>query len=355
MGEGNMRTDCTSDSIYNHILGGQFTKVKHALKCAIAFVIIIVICFCPAGVVSATTPSTFTIVSAQACRSLIENDDFLLVVYYDINYTVGQPPQSAAEYFHFKLLSTDGETLISTAKPYPYQNNGYDRGIVSFYFPADDAPTWGDPYVIKIGENPLYYSGEITPTTYTLNSSDYSAFTDQDDNRTLLGEYLIYLASDLEVNWGFEMLTEGSSGVVLNTTGESYFTGSITGIKFMCPDILLTFSGKPDYTPDDWDTYQADEYANRYDGTWFGDTLDGLGDFLGVPGQIATSMIMLIIIAVLFAFSQRIVHTTTPALIASGNVLICSFIMGFVSASIMAITVFVFVLFIGYILVFRNG
>jgi hypothetical protein len=286
---------------------------------------------------------------------VVEDNDFILIVYYDISYASGQPLQTVAEYYHFKLFSPDGTTLIGSAEPYPYQNDGYDRGIVGFYFNAAGAPEWGNPYVVEISVNPIYYSGTTISTSYTLTSADYSAFTDKEENQSLLGDYLIYLASDLEVDWGFEMLTEGADGVVLNTTGESYFTGSIPGIKSMCPDIFLTTSGLPDYSGDDWGTTQADIYAHRYDDTWFGDTLDDLGDFLGVSGQIATSMIMLVIIAVLFCVSQIALHTTTPAMIASANVLLCSFIMGFISPSIMAVTVFMFILFIGYILLFRNG
>lgn len=356
MGKGNMLTKRTVDSFYNYILGRQIASSKTTYRIAVCVIVLLLLCFCPAVAVSADTPpSTFAIESAQVCRSLIEDDDFLLVVYYDITYATDQPDYTAAEYYHFKLLSADGLTLIATSVPYPYQNDGYDRGVVGFYFSADDAPTWGQAYIVKIDVNPLYYSGTPITTTYTLSSADYSAFTESDENKSLLGDYLIYLASDIEINWGFEMLTEGDSGVILNTTGESYFTGSIPGIKLMCPDIFLTVSGQPDYTPDDWDTTQADNYRDRYDSTWFGDSLDDLGAFLGVDGQIATSIIMVIFVAVLFGLSQWVLHTTTPALIASGNILICSFIMGFISPSIMAVTVFMFILFIGYILVFRNG
>ncbi len=427
-----MFTERTYNSAGHYVMGCKVTSARKAIAVLIAIILIII--YYPISVAAQVTPSIFSINSALVCRSLIEENDFLLIAHYNITYYTGQPSTDIDEFFHFKLLSADGGTLIGTAKPYPYQNSGYDQGVVGWYFSAADAPAWDIAYIIQVVVNPLYYSatdiysesfsvttgaGETSAdvtltealyddnTTYVISATssqgtdvpaigaynaatqeltitglsasltrtlsvsyyyestteinfglttdNYSSFTEHDDNKTLLGDYIIDVAQDLEVNWGVEMVTEGKDGLVLNSTGESYFTGSISGIKEMSSDIFFSTTGSPDYSGPDWGTEQADTYGGRYTGTWVGDSLDDLGEFLGVPGQIATSLIMVAFIAFLFGMSQKLFFTTTPALIASENILLCSFVMGFVSPSIMAVTVFMFLLFIAYVLFFRSA
>jgi hypothetical protein len=349
-----MRTEGAVVNNNDPVMGRAATKAKTVLRYAILLIVSIIL-ISPVVGVSATPQSVFAIESVQAARNIVDDGDFFLAVTYDITYSGGQPDKPVSEYFHFKLLSPDGNTLIGSTTPYPYQNNGYNMGIFVFYFGADEAPTWGEEYIIRIDINPLYYEGDDITISYSMTESDYSPFTTSSDNRALLRDYFIDVCLALEINWGFEMLADSSDGLFLNTTGESYFKGSIPGVKTLLPELFLIKSGQPDYSGHEWGTDQADQYKNQWDSTWVGDSLDGLGDFLGVSGQIGTSIIMVIIIAVLFGASQVLLHSTAPALVASGNILICSFIMGFVSPSIMAVTVFLFILFIGYILVFRNG
>lgn len=301
-----------------------------------------------------TLPSTFAIDSVQVCRSVIEPDDFLLVALYNIHYDSGQPTQTVDKTYHFRLLSTDGEALIGTVQPYAYQNSGYDKGIVGFYFPAAMAPDWGEAYILQINGSPSYF--ETPPIeNYSLADSDYSEYIDQPGNRQLLANYIILTARQLEIDWGVEMSIETIGGIYLTSTGESYFTKAIPGIKIMAPSIFQTASNSPDYSGNEWGTDKADEYKARFLGTWVQESLDDMGGLSGVPAQIATSMVTLVIIVIIFILAQRYLYTTSPAVIASTPVLLCSFILGLVSPSIMAITIFIAILFIGYIFVFRSS
>lgn len=346
-----MRTEGTDNNAHSHIMG-------KTLKARLRTIILVLVCFavycCPVYAADLTSPTTLEIQSARVFRSVAEADDFLLIMMYDIYYASSQPSYYAGDVFHFKLMSPDGDDLLGTSTPYPYQNNGYDLGLVGFYFDAASAPQWDDFYTLTIAGNPLYFSS-VPTTNYALTSTNYSVATTMADNQAALGDHILDIAGELEINWGVETVMNASGKLWLNSTGEAYITGSIAGIKNMAPDIFLSASSKPDYDETDWGTGQADDYHNRYTGTWVDRSLHGLGDFLGVSGQIATSMVMLIVIILVFAWCQIKVHSTSPAIVAATPILLCSFIMGFISPSIMAVTIFFSIIFIGYILVFRNG
>jgi len=304
--------------------------------------------------VDPASPDTFEIKSALACRHVYETDDFILIVHYEIHYESDQPADPVDEVFSFRMLDTTGTQLIGSSIPYPYNNYGYDEGVVSFYFSAADAPTWGLPYIISIQGSPVYFASPPV-MTYTMTAEDYSTFATQEDNRVLLGNHILDVAEDLEVDWQTEMIIDTGTKIVLSTTGEYYFLGTIHGIKEMAPQIFSTSMLNPDYSPGNFTMAEANAWATRYDGTWVGDALDNIEDLFGIQWNIITGIGVLILIIGLFAICQIKFSTTSPAAIPASLVLLCGTIMGFVAPVIMALITLMMVLFSGYILLFRNG
>lgn len=336
-------------------MGRAFEAAKRYLRIIIAVAILPMLF--PLNVVSAAdpvTPDTFQIVSVEAMHNLIEDDDFLLAFTYNIQYDAGQPTTPASDLFHFRLMDTDGTTQLGAVAPYPYYNSGYDMGVSAFYFSAAAAPTWEEAYKLRIEGNPKYWSSSPA-VSYTLVTSDYSQLDGQDENRTLLGNYLVDTLRDLEINWDTKMVAESDLGTILSSTGETYLRGTINGIQTMCPQIFAVQTSTPDFEETAWTGAQGESYKTRYDGTWIGNSLQKMEDELHVPWNVLTGIGILGLILGLFVLSYAKFSTTTPALISGAAVFLMGAVMGFIAPAIMALTGLTAGGFLVYIFFFRHG
>lgn len=357
MGARDSSAEGADNSIHHIILGGRDKRRAGGL--VIAFVaILLAILIIPFEAVSAedpASPDTFLIHSARVCRHVYEHDDFIVTFHYEIHYEADQPTIAVGKMFSFRLMDEEGDDMLGSVVPYPYYNLGYDEGASAFYFSPDDAPEWQGEYIVKIEGNPQYFSSPPS-TTYTLSFADYSfILADQEENQHVLGNYIIAIAGELEINWQTEMIIDTTSGTILSSTGESYFLGTISGLNLMAPQIFGTEVLQPDFTQEEWGTGQAQAWATRYEGTWLGDALDGLEDAFGVQWNIITGIGTLIIITGIFIICQWKFQTTSPAPVPASLVLLAATLMGFVAPVMMALATLMVVMFSGYILVFRSG
>ncbi len=76
-----------------------------------------------------------TIDAINVYRDTLEENDQLYVIEYTITYAV-PPAESVTEAFIFRLM--DGATELRSTTAYAYNNDGYDNGIASMYFSAQD-------------------------------------------------------------------------------------------------------------------------------------------------------------------------------------------------------------------------
>src|SRR3990172_6327807 len=134
-------------------------------------------------------PGSISVISAKVTRFLVEENDMLIVFHYNLDYA-SIPDEPASDTFSFRLYDTDGTTLLLSAIPYVYLNNGYGQGVSAFYFSAEDAPTWGGAYIINIVGSPAYFDPLPTPYNYPIASGDYVTVTSQSANRSALKSYI---------------------------------------------------------------------------------------------------------------------------------------------------------------------
>jgi len=299
-------------------------------------------------------PDNMQIESAGVFRHLVEEDDFLLVFHYNIHYDAEQPDTPANKLFTFRLLDTNGIDYLGAVVPYAYYNSGYDQGCSAFYFPAADAPEWEQAYVLRLAGNPEYFT-EPPTANYTLNTSDYSQMETAEENQTLLGNYVLEIARLLENNWDVALLYEGDMGMVLNSTGETYFRGSISALQIMAPQIFSIQVTSPDYSETEWTEEQGQSYEERFLGTWVGRGLESFGDMLHVKWNVITGILTLGAIVGLAIFCHWRYATTKPALIGGSCILLGGTVMGWVAPAIMAIITLFFAIFLGYNWFFRHG
>ena len=297
-------------------------------------------------------PDELEIKSVFVAQSLLQQDDYLMVFHYNVSYPV-PPAIQVSSLFHFRLMGTDGTTVLGASNPYAYNSGGYYEGAGSIYFNASNAPDWDAPVVLQIRGNPEYWT-DPPVIAYTLAASDYSNESTPQGNRDVMGGYVISIAESIELDWNVIMLTETEIGTVLSSTGETYFRSVIPGLQVLLPDILAVTTADPDYTPSDYGTDQADKYAARWNGTWMEDVMDGIRDF-GFSPTLVMGAATLLLIGLMFTISHTLWGTTDPALNAGVVIFFTSYLLGFVSPAVMAIITLFAGIYLVYIWMFRHG
>jgi hypothetical protein len=303
------------------------------------------------------SPTNLQFESVGVFRHLIEEGDFLLVFHYNIYYESDQPDIPANKLFTFRLLDTNGIDYLGAIVPYAYHNSGYDQGCGSFYFSADDAPDWEMAYVMRISGNPEYFSSPPL-VSRTLAYSNYSQLDTQEENQALLGEYVIEIAQELEINWVDEedLTFADETGIMLSATGAAYFKGAITGLQAMAPQIFSTRTVSPEYPETEWEEAKRTEYEERFLDSWPGRAIGSVADLLGVKYNVVTGVGIFIAIIVVAALCQWRFGNAKPAPIVGICFTLAGTVSGWWSPAIMAImAIFIGGLFLGYVWLFRHG
>ncbi len=298
-------------------------------------------------------PDSVSLYDMAVYRHLIEEDDFLAVIPYSITYGT-EPDISIDKTFIFRFIDTDGTTELGACLAFPYINNGYGDGIVSFYFDADSAPTWETEYTVRVDGNPTQFSSPDT-WPFTLPTSAYSSYDTQEENQALLKSDIIAIARDLEISWGIELLGESDVSTVLGDYGEAYFRNAIYGIQNMCPSLFSVEIVPLEPSDRTWDTDFADSFLTKYDGTWFGDALTGFGGLFNVETSAATSLASLVITIIMIGVLIWKLNATANSGLMHGTAALGLFtLLGTFSFTIHGLIAFMFALATTLVLFFTK-
>jgi hypothetical protein len=253
--------------------------------------------------------------SVNTCRAYRDMDGtagtLLVVCEYVIPYA-SLPTDDADINFIGRLLN--GATLVGTNTPYPYNDQGYNYGVMSFYMTAAEtlAQTWTDgagawaawPLTgvsVTIQGNPGVFA--VIPTNNLgISSGSFSTSSGTDANKTQLGAFVLQEAALLDARWSATLLDEQTG--TLNNVGTQYFTLAIPNLRAMTFNIYVLSSDTPLFptpnpTPGGSGTF-AETARDRFDAEpYLTPALDGLGTTLGLPNGSFASILVLIAILVL--------------------------------------------------------
>lgn len=302
-------------------------------------------------------PDDLEILSVKVFRHLIETDDYLIVAHVNIHYDSGQPEANSDQLFLMRLMDTGNSTILGASTTYPFYNDGYDEGVISLYWGADEAPTWEQNYTLRLEENPAQFTSPVI-TSYVLQVSDYTDLSTQAEQQDALGDYLVDVLDSLETNWSMdgELYTYGTTGVVLTSVGEAYFVGAIPALQTMCPDLFTVQILSPTTTTQTYTQEKAQEYASRWDGTIVGDFIDAAGDFFGgVSGQLITTAICVAAVLGIVFFAILKNQPAAGAFLAGWPIILLGAAAGFVVYPILGIIGFCATALLGYFWIFRHA
>ena len=339
-------------------LGNRLKTLSIIAPVAVTVLLLIGL-ICQSAWADPAAPTNLQIESAKVFFNVVGDDGFTFVFHFNIHYTTEeQPDDPANKLFTFRLLDTNGIDYLAAIVPYVYYNSGYDQGGAAFHFTADEVEekemSWEQSYIVRISGNPEYFSSPPL-TSRTLVTSDYSQVETQEENQTLLGNYVLTVAAQLETNWNTQLLYPATLGTVLYSTGETYFRGAIPGIQAMAPQIFAIQTSAPEYGTPEWEEAQGQAYGERWEDTWVGDSLEVLGDLFHVKWNVMTSMMILGEIICIAIWCQVKYGNVKPLSISSDILIVSGTVLGWVAPAITAITTVLLALFTGYVLMFRHG
>lgn len=298
-----------------------------------------------------TTPATFQIVSAQACRNVVVPGDEVIAFIYNISdqtYT-----KDVNQYFQFRLLDTDATTLLGACTPFAYNAAGYDMGYSAFYF-ASGGPAWNSGININISGSPVYWA---TPPTinYTMAAAEYESSTNQAVNQAKLATFLIGATNTIQLDWGVQMVEQSGSYTILTAIGATYATGTIPGIRNMAPGMFASQNPNVDTSRKNWGTAGSDAYLNQWPGTKVAEFMAWGGDLFGGNVIAFMTVMAMLGILILYGLANRVWNDTRAVPSMAIVVLTSSFMQGGLSRGPFFIIVAIAAIFLMFCLMLRNA
>lgn len=325
--------------------------------CSVLVLLAILLCLIPASPVYADPdlPDSVTLEHTYYNRHLIENNDFLLMVHYNLYYSGAYPTPTADNVFVFRLYAPNGTTELGQALPYVYENGGYGQGVVAFYFSAIDAPTWNNTYiyVLKITGNPAVFG---TPPTYTFNIplDSWSTQTTQETNQAEVKDRVIVMARDLEIEWGIELLSQQDALIVFSAYGEAYFRNTIYGLQIMSPDLFYLQSEQMDTDDRTWSTDLSDDYKERFAGTWVEDSIESGASLFHAPVMLFLAIPVVGFSIYLIYKSKQNFGTTNPGVLAAA-IMISGYSVLMLGMTLMAVVLLIMIWIAAFALFLRRA
>lgn len=189
-------------------------------------------------------PTSTSINNFYMFQDLLEDNDWLLYVRYDVNYAV-TPDEPAEETFEVVMYDVAG-VVIQGSRPLNY----YQHNIISIYWTAAQVTAlglvWGDSYIFKVRGYPSVFpvlTEGINQATQTLSAGSYKEGAE-------LTSRLITEAGILQTDWAITLLTAD----YLNATGMFYFTKAIPNLGTIAPDIGASSTYYPTVNFTEWNT-----------------------------------------------------------------------------------------------------
>lgn len=246
------------------------------------------------------SPDSLRIDAIYAYHHTLETNDQLYIVEYYVDYdpdsdplTDDNPDESIGEAYLCRLM--DGTSELKSVAPYAYYDEGYDKGIIAIYFSADDPdlPTWEDGSLsIQLTGNPTLAWSAGVPLTSVSSFDLWSDSTSISETQDELTAKILYLADQLELAWGVNMVDSTGTGSYLSDYGEAYFTNAITNIKAMTPRAFVGSTTSPEWEHKTPSTSYADERAESPIDTPL--DLTPLSDWWGISRMWASTLLFIV-------------------------------------------------------------
>jgi len=191
-----------------------------------------------------------TINSVDVYEHYLADNDTLVVVNCDVEYTVANLPTLTIDQTFLGRFTDNLSIELGAVTPYPYYNSGYSKGVFAIYWPylASNQPVWNSACSAKFQGVPtgVSWNGTYATPPYTSSPTlNWHTTGSMSTTSTLLGANVIFWATSLGNTWHIALTTVTPSGTKLSSYGEQYFVSAIPGLRTACPQIFMATSYIP--------------------------------------------------------------------------------------------------------------
>lgn len=302
--------------------------------------------------VYADTPnpdSAPTVERIRIYRNLLETGDFCMVFEANIPYTT-LPDTPVTQTFIWRLIDTDGVTLLGSTVGYAYNDDGYGYNVYSMYFDAADAPTWGQAYGLKLTGNPAVFD-DPPIYNFTVSASDYTALTGSEENQAALATEVLYLAGDLNVRWGldtdYRLTLETETGTVLSIYGEDVMRGCIYGVQALAPAAFRFVIKDIGITDRSWNGSYITDLDTQWSGSWVEVAKNASRDLLGTDYDLLSLGILMMVCVGLIIINLSLTGDHWNGLIDVAFILVIAARLGIYGLAYLGLIAALCIFFIG--------
>ena len=294
-------------------------------------------------------PATKNLEQIRQYNNVAVTGDMLLVVHYDMAYTVA-PAESISQGWIGRVLDVGGSGQRASVAPESrplIPHAGYDHGLYSFYFEV--APVITGTLTITLEGNP-----SLSPTPDGITSTTIETRQASD----LVGD-IRGLAIHLGHEWGVDVITFTGGKGRLTVDGENYFTAAIPNLRIYAPSVFELGVVNPDPAGNvDSNVDHSFEQSRRavWDGSPIRTVLDNAAPVFGMSTEVLEVVLILLGAGAIGLF----IHRKFPNAQELGILLAVLWIVvasyaGFGVWAMVWVMTFVGVAAIGYLIFFRNA
>ena len=234
------------------------------------------------------TPDTFTIYNVMAFKKYQQNNDQIILIYYEASYNASTPTQDVRDFLAFELYS--GSTLIAKV---PVQMWGERPG--SIYLASSNVLNWGQSFTVKIVGRVGQW-GVIPSYSYSASSYNWdSTPNDLSDIDTWVWDTAVTIDPD----W----VVATSTGYALTDTACTIFNRGIAGLSNVRATVCYSTSIGLVDIPDEFDTDYQDELTAGHDtvlGSYLNGFVDGVSTITGTSNQVSGYIVTIIVCLIMF-------------------------------------------------------
>lgn len=311
----------------------------------IAFLLLLIACWAATvqPVSALDDPDIISIESVRRYNNVAVSGDALFVVYYRLEYNV-LPDESIFEGWVGRLIDVGGLGQLASVNPSiapPIPNDGYTRGIYSFYF--ESMPFTTGTLSVTLEGNPA-----LDPTPQGISTGSI-----QTRSATNLQLDLVIIALQLEPVWAESLIQSGR----LTEAGQNYFLSAIPGLRTYAPGLFVlgVLPVNPEDFQDPIDFTFRDGLRDFWINTPFGDFLAAWSNAMSLPQQLFETGIVFGILAMICTPVVQRFGTPEPALFIGIMGLVVASLMGLGYPELTYTFAVVSALILGWIMFFNKG
>ena len=292
-----------------------------------------------------------------AYDSVLEDDDLLVVVVYNLTFTSTLP---ISDTFLCRFLASGVDQNASEILV--FNDLGYGLGICSFYWTAAQKLASSIEF-----ENP---NGEIYEAVLQGKASAFDIplrFTNENvkwrdprNTSTLLSRNIVSLATRLQNDpaWAANsvvLLNFIAGQTVLSSDGESYFGRAIPNLASMVPDLFSSSVTSPFINETEFGFSETDQLQNFWDGSVLEDSMQAGGDLFNVDPIYFTTFIGLAIVIAVISIGTVATKKIEFGLITTAVTVPLMAVVGLLSLNFVVVVAALAVLALGFVLFLRRA